>query len=147
MKNPSAMSAPPEASAPAREAAPRGFANPSVQLGISIVLSAVAQLLLKRGAGSEAEAGVFGIEGLRSGWVWLGIGALIGSLFSWLAALRSVSLSLATALAGAIHFLVPIGSWLWLNEGISPQRWLGILLVLIGVVVSARPAMAVEEKL
>lgn len=141
------MSATPEASAPSPDTSPRGFANPYVQLGFSIVMSAAAQLLLKRGAMGETEAGWFGIAGLRSGWVWLGIGALIGSLFSWLYALRSVSLSLATVLSGAIHFLVPIGSWLWLSEAISPQRWLGILLVIAGVVVSAKPATVVEEKL
>lgn len=88
-----------------------------------------------------------GFGALRSGWVWLGIVAMIGSLFSWLHSLRYVPLSTAFTLAGAVHFLVPIGSWLFLGEVISPKRWLGIGLVLAGVLVSAKPATAAEEKL
>ena len=121
--------------------------NPYVQLALSVVFSAAAQLLLKRGSGIEAEDSWLGLESLRSGWVWLGIGAMIASLFSWLYALRFVPLNIAFTLAGAIHFLVPIGSWLWLGEAISGRRWLGIVFVLAGVIVSAKPATDVEEKL
>ena len=136
-----------KADAPSVSNPPRLFGNPHVQLGLSIVFSAAAQLLLKRGSGLEAEESSIGLEGLRSGWVWLGIGAMIASLFSWLYALRFVPLSVAFTLAGAIHFLVPIGSWLWLGESIPGKRWLGILLVIAGVVISAKPATQVEEKL
>jgi drug/metabolite transporter (DMT)-like permease len=126
---------------------PRSLGNPYVQLTLSIAFSAAAQLLLKRGSGIEAADSWLGLDALRSGWVWLGIGAMIASLFSWLYALRFVPLSVAFTLAGAIHFLVPIGSWLWLGEAISGKRWLGILFVIAGVIISARPATNVEEKL
>ena len=119
--------------------------HPHAQLAISIVLSAAAQVWLKLGAERGDSAGVF--SGLHSPWVWLGIFAMIGSLLTWLNALRSVPLSLAFALAGVIHALVPLACWVWLGEAISGKRGLGIALVIAGVVVSARPAMVVEEKL
>jgi drug/metabolite transporter (DMT)-like permease len=72
---------------------------------------------------------------------------IIGSLFSWLFALRTIPLSVAFTLAGATHVLVPLGSWIWLGEEIPAKRWCGILLVTLGVLVSARPATVVEEKL
>src|SRR4051794_34482814 len=77
------------------------FANPYVQLTLSILQSAAAQLLLKQGAGTGGggDESWFGFSSLHSGWVWLGIGALIGSLLSWLQALRYVPLSLAFTLA------------------------------------------------
>ena len=128
-------------------APPRAFANPHVQIAISIVLSSAAQVLLKRGVGADAEGGWLGFEALRSGWVWLGIGAMIGSLVSWLYALRFLALSIAFALSGAIHALVPIGCWMFLGEAISWKRWMGIAMVIAGVVVSAKPATIVEEKL
>jgi drug/metabolite transporter (DMT)-like permease len=117
-----------------------------VQLALSIVLSAAAQLLLKRGTAAADDA-VFAFAALRSGWVWLGIVATIVSLLSWLYALRFVPLSVAFNLSGAIHALVPLGCWVWLGESVSAKRWLGIALVMAGVLVSARPAAAVEEKL
>jgi multidrug transporter EmrE-like cation transporter len=131
---------------PPVSAPPSFLGNPYAQLVVSILFSAAAQLLLKRGSGEGSES-TLGFEGLRSGWVWLGIGAMIASLFSWLYALRFVPLSVAFTLAGAVHFLVPIGSWLWLGEAIPPKRWLGISLVLAGVVISAKPATRVEERL
>ena len=119
--------------------------HPHAQLAVSIVLSTAAQVWLKLGAEHGESAGVF--SGLHSPWVWLGIFAMIGSLLTWLNALRAVPLSVAFALAGVIHALVPLACWVWLGEAISGRRWLGIALVIAGVVVSARPATVVEEKL
>ena len=123
----------------------RSIHHPYAQLAISILLSAAAQVWLKLGAGSGEGASI--LAGLHSPWVWLGILAMIASLVTWLNALRAVPLSLAFALAGIIHALVPLACWLWLGEAISGRRWIGIALVIAGVVVSAKPAMAVEEKL
>lgn len=119
--------------------------HPHAQLAISIVLSTAAQVWLKLGSVPGESAGLF--DGLHSPWVWLGIFAMIGSLLTWLNALRVVPLSLAFALAGVIHALVPLACWIWLGEAISGKRWIGIALVIAGVVVSAKPAMIVEEKL
>ena len=104
-------------------------------------------MLLKLGAIEGVPGHGLAFGGLLSGWIWLGIAAMIASLFSWLYVLRSIPLSIAFAFAGAIHILVPVGSWLCLGETISGKRWLGILLVTVGVLVSAKPATAVEEKL
>ena len=136
------MSSPADAPRPA----PGALAHPYTQIALSIALSAVAQLFLKRGS-DEATAGALGLGGLHSPWVWGGIAAMVASLFSWLYALRFVPVGLANNLAGAIHVLVPVGCWVWLGETISGRRWLGIALVIAGVIVSARPAAAAEEKL
>ena len=123
------------------------LAHPNVQMGLSILLSAAAQILLKIGVGDHGDGGVMDFAALRSGWVWLGIASMIGSLFSWLYALRFVALSVAFTLAGAIQALVPLASWIFLGETISIMRWVGISLVIAGVVISAKPATVVEEKL
>ena len=104
-------------------------------------------LHISRGQTDSVPGRDFGFGWLSSGWVWLGIAAILGSLFSWLYVLRTIPLSIAFAFAGAIHILVPLGSWFCLGETISAKRWLGILLVTAGVLVSAKPATAVEEKL
>ena len=79
--------------------------------------------------------------------MWAGIIAEVASLVAWLGALRTVPLSIAYNLSGATHVLIPLGCWAWLGESISPLRWLGIALVVAGVVLSAQAAAAVEEKL
>ncbi len=124
----------------------RPLSASTLQLIASIVLFAASQLLLKRGAGHAADD-LFNFAALRSPWVWAGIIVEIASLVAWLAALRSVPLSIAYNLGGATHVLIPLGCWAWLGESISPLRWLGIALVVAGVVLSAQSAAAVEEKL
>ena len=114
-------------------------------LALSCLAAAAAQLLLKRGAVEAAEASLLGLSSLQSGWVWLGIVALIASLIWWLSALREIPLSVASNLSGVVHVLVPLGCWLMLGEMISPKRWIGISLVVAGVLVSAKPASTVEE--
>ena len=124
------------------------FFHPYTQIGLSIVLSAAAQLFLKKGATKTAVPEIWlGVEALRSGWVWMGIVAMVLSLFSWLYGLRFVPLNIAYNLAGLIQVLVPLGCWLLLGEHIGPTRLCGILLVCTGVFVVARPLLQVEEKL
>jgi multidrug transporter EmrE-like cation transporter len=135
--------------APAAEKPRAGwFYNPYAQILLSIVLSSAAQFCLKKGATRMAVPEMWlGVEGLRSGWVWMGIGAMVASLFSWLYSLRFVPLNIAFNLAGLTQVLVPLAGWLLLGERIGPTRGCGILLVCAGVLVVARPLMRVEEKL
>jgi len=123
------------------------FLRPYTQLWLSILFSAAAQLLLKKGADQTVSSIWLGIAGLRSGWVWLGILALVTSLVSWLHALRSVPLIVAYNLAGAIHILVPLSCAIFLGEKIGLTRGCGIALVLLGVLIVARPVAKVEERL
>lgn len=123
------------------------FFNPYTQISLSILLSAAAQLCLKKGADSSVPEIWLGVEGLRSGWVWLGIGAMVTSLFFWLYGLKFVPLNIAFNLGGLVYVLVPLGSWLLLGEHIGPTRACGILLVCAGVFTIARPLMVMEEKL
>lgn len=125
--------------------------NPYFTIAISVVLDAAAQVLLKIGADHSITPGSFGLAGLHSGWVWLGIIALVSSLGSWLYSLRFVPLNIAANLTACVHVLVPLACWFLLGEKISFVRWAGIALVIIGVLLVARPLMkaeqAAEEKL
>jgi undecaprenyl phosphate-alpha-L-ara4N flippase subunit ArnE len=140
------------ASQPAVAVAPaaRGpwWKAPYLHLALSILLSAAAQLLNKRGADESVTGGaVFGFQGLGSPWVWGGIVCMILSLLSWLHALRTAPLHIAFNLTGAIHVIVPLSSWLLLGEAINGMRWLGIALICAGVVITARQVGEVEERL
>jgi drug/metabolite transporter (DMT)-like permease len=123
------------------------FFHPYLQLLISIILTAASQIFLKIGVDTQFVLPWYTVSNFFSFWIWLGIFAIIGSLFSWLYALKSVPLIVAYNLAAMNHIMVALGSWLFLGEAISYRRWLGILLVVLGVFFIARPAARAEEKL
>ncbi len=125
------------------------FFNPYIQILFCVALSGAAQLLMKRGAVESIPASEdfsLGFAGLHSLWVWAGIVCLVTSLVSWLYALRFVPLIVAFNLAGLLHVVLPIASWLLLGETIGMRRWFGIALVFVGVLIVARPIIKMEEQ-
>jgi undecaprenyl phosphate-alpha-L-ara4N flippase subunit ArnE len=120
-----------------------------VQLSICVLIATAAEVFLKLGA-EETPMNTWswtGLTSLRSGWVWWGILASVLSLFNWLATIRKLPLTIAFPVGQAVHILVPLTSWIFLREAISPLRWCGIALVLLGLMIVARPAATLEEKL
>ena len=130
---------------------PSGFGNPWLQLALSVICVLVSELLLKRGASDTANPGTFwswtGISGLASPLVWLAIIFVIISFISWLYVLKYIPLSVAFPLSRVVDVLVPLSSWIILGELISPRRWCGIALVVIGLAVVAKPVARMEERL
>jgi len=137
-------------SKPLPKPAPGLFWNPYLQIFLTVLLTAAAQLLLKVGAdGSAANDSLWswlGVAELGSGWTWLGILAFIASFGGWLYALRFLPLGLAFALTNGVHIFVPIGSWLFLHETISLLRGSGILVIIVGIVLLAQSVANAEEK-
>ena len=130
---------------------PSGFANPWLQLALSVLCVLVSELLLKRGANDIANASSAwswtGINGLASPLVWLGIAFVIASFLSWLYVLRYIPLTIAFPLSRVVDILVPLGCWIFLRESISTLRWCGIALVVIGLALVAKPIARIEERL
>lgn len=129
----------------------RLFGNPWLQIALNALIVTASELFLKLGARATAHLSHSfswtGVTGLASLWTWLGIVFVILSLMSWLYVLRQIPLSVAFPLSNVVHVLVPLTSWIFLNELISPRRWLGIAFVLIGLVIVAKPFARIEEKL
>lgn len=130
--------------------APGLFWNPYLQIFLTVLLTAAAQILLKVGAdGSASNDSVWswvGLTELGSGMTWLGILAFVASFGGWLYALRFLPLGLAFALTNGVHIFVPVGSWLFLGEHISLLRGSGILVILAGILLLAQSVARVEEK-
>jgi multidrug transporter EmrE-like cation transporter len=130
---------------------PSGFGNPWLQLALSVLCVFVSELLLKRGATDVAEPdSAFswtGINGLASPLVWWAILLIIASFISWLYVLRYIPITIAFPLSRVVDILVPLGCWIFLRELISPLRWCGIALVVIGLALVAKPVAQIEERL
>ncbi|MBV9009567.1 MAG: EamA family transporter [Verrucomicrobia bacterium] len=125
--------------------------NPWFQIAFSTFCVAIAELFLKRGAAQApklaASVNWTGISGLGIPLVWIGILLMAISFVSWLYVLRFLPLSIAFPLSQFVHVLVPLFSWIFLGELISPRRWAGITLVVLGVFTIAKPVARLEEKL
>jgi drug/metabolite transporter (DMT)-like permease len=130
---------------------PSGFANPWLILGLEVICVLVYELLQKRGAsetvGLSQTWSWIGVTALVSPLVWLAMLLMIVSLLSWLYVLRYIPLSIAFPLSRVVDILVPLSCWIILGENISPRRWCGIALVIIGLILTAKPVARLEEKL
>jgi drug/metabolite transporter (DMT)-like permease len=128
-----------------------GFGNPWLQLTVSVVCVFVSELLLKRGATEVAEPDSAwswtGVNGLASPFVWWAILLIIASFISWLYVLRYIPITIAYPVSRIVDVLVPLGCWIFLGEFISPLRWSGIALVVIGLALVAKPVAQIEQRL
>jgi drug/metabolite transporter (DMT)-like permease len=57
---------------------------------------------------------------------------------AWLIVLSRLDLSYAYLMLASMYVLIPLVSWLFLGERIPPMRWLGMGVVVLGVVIVAR---------
>ena len=127
------------------------FFNPYVQLGLGAFSVTISELFLKKGAATLVNAdsllASMGIAALGSYWTWIGILCYVASFVSWIYVLRFVPLGIAFAIVNAAHILVPIGCWLVLHETISPKRWLGIGLVLLGLMLLIQQVVSADRRI
>jgi len=125
----------------------RWFLNPYVQIGLGALTVTASELLMKVGADSRPQtiAGL-GIFALASWWTWLAILFYLISFASWIYVLRILPLGIAYGLINVVHILIPLGCWIFLGEVVSPQRWLGITLVLAGLLLIVKPVAKLEER-
>jgi len=114
---------------------------------LSVTVTAVAQLVLKRGMSASGMH-----EALAAGWmpaalavasnVWVVAGLalyFVGALI-WLVVLNRVAVSFAYPFVGLGFVLTALLAWALLGEGLTAYRALGTLLVTLGVVLIARGA-------
>jgi drug/metabolite transporter (DMT)-like permease len=69
----------------------------------------------------------------RVGWMWIGISLMTLAFFSLLAMLSMENVSFVVPVTALSYAAGAVGATLFLRERISTQRWLGVLIVCIGV--------------
>jgi drug/metabolite transporter (DMT)-like permease len=112
---------------------------------ISVLVSAVGQLLLKKGMNSMGPVSLSLNQLLpilrqmaTNPNVFIGLGIyLIGTVF-WLAALSRVDLSYAYPFASLSYVIMLVASWQMFDEKITLSRVLGTLVIGIGVLLISR---------
>lgn len=60
------------------------------------------------------------------------------SAVGWMAVLSRLDLSFAYPMLAIMYVLIPLASRILLGEAIPPLRWLGIIVVVVGVIIVSR---------
>jgi len=69
----------------------------------------------------------------RVGWMWIGISLMTLAFFSLLAMLSMENVTFVVPVTALSYAAGTIGATMFLREKVSRQRWLGVLVVCIGV--------------
>ena len=129
---------------------PIGIANPWIILIFEVILVTASETMLKLGASETRRVQMWewtGLTSLGSIWIWCAIGLIVLSFLCWIYVLRYIPLSIAFPLSNVVHVLIPLNCWIFLGEHISPQRWCGIAIVILGLAMVAKPVAKIEEQL
>lgn len=87
---------------------------------------------------TPAALGAMLVRAFANGWIWFGIGSLLLFLVSFMIVLSWADYSFVMPAASASYALAALlGHWL-LNELVTPERWAGVALISLGVVLISR---------
>jgi len=108
---------------------------------IPILLSAVAQIIMKLGLGGitvKNDLKAFFVNSLTSPGVMIGL-ALYGlGAMLWLIVLSREDVSFAFPLVSLAYVIAIVLSWAILKETITPPRIIGSLIIMVGIVIIAK---------
>jgi drug/metabolite transporter (DMT)-like permease len=75
----------------------------------------------------------FVLRALRVGWMWAGIGMMALAFFSLLGMLAVEAVSFVVPVTALSYAAGALGAAVFLRERVSRQRWVGVLIVCVGV--------------
>jgi drug/metabolite transporter (DMT)-like permease len=73
------------------------------------------------------------LRALKVPWMWLGLGLMTLAFFSLLAVLSMENVSFVVPVTALSYAAGAFGGALFLGERVSSRRWVGVLLVCLGV--------------
>jgi len=65
--------------------------------------------------------------------IWLGILTYLLNFFLWMRVLSKLDLSVAVPVGSTSYVIVPLVAHFFLHEIVTPVRWLGIFLIILGI--------------
>jgi uncharacterized membrane protein len=77
----------------------------------------------------------FILRALSVGWMWIGIGLMAIAFFSLLAVLSFENVSFVVPVTALSYAAGTFGAAIFLRERISSERWLGVLIICVGVTI------------
>jgi multidrug transporter EmrE-like cation transporter len=110
-----------------------------------VLLNAAAQLCLKAGTNAvghfeftAANAWPVGLRLAGQPFILAGVACYVVSLVLWIMALSRVQVSIAYPMLSIGYVVNALMAWWLFGEDVNAQRWLGIGVIVVGVVLVAR---------
>lgn len=115
---------------------------------VSIVLGPLGNVFLGKamkgvavgGSGKLADFAATGLLVLSSGYIWLGIACLLGFFIVHMLLLTWADYSYVQPATSLSYLSISVLSYFLLGEAVSPLRWIGVLVICLGVFVVGRTA-------
>jgi drug/metabolite transporter (DMT)-like permease len=106
-----------------------------------VLFGAAGNTLLSRGMKQIGAVRVASAAGLirlfmeifTSGWIWMGIGGLLLFLGCFMVVLSWADYSYVAPAAATVYAVVPLVGHFLLGEKVASLRWVGILIICVGV--------------
>ena len=73
------------------------------------------------------------LRALRVAWMWLGVALMATAFFALLGALSTENVSFVVPVTALNYVVGALGGKLFLGERVSQERWAGVALVCVGV--------------
>jgi drug/metabolite transporter (DMT)-like permease len=113
---------------------------------VSIILGPLGNVFLgkaMKGIGTVASARILDLvpiasRVLASGYIWLGIACLLGFFIAHMLLLTWADYSYVQPATSLSYLSISVLSYLLLGEMISPLRWLGVMVICLGVFLVGR---------
>ena len=117
-------------------------------IGISIVLGPLGNVLLGKGmrrvgpvtSRTVLELVPVAARVLTSGYIWLGIACLLTFFIVHMLLLTWADYSYVQPATSLSYFFITLLSYFVLGEGVSPLRWVGVMVICLGVFIVGRTA-------
>jgi drug/metabolite transporter (DMT)-like permease len=117
-----------------------------VLLFLLVVLGSVGNTILSKGVKDAGDLEIAHLSSLlagaarilTSGTIWLGIAMMLAFMVCHMLVLSWADYSFVMPFSAIAYALVPLLVYLFLHEKVSVARWLGIVLIVLGVVLINR---------
>jgi multidrug transporter EmrE-like cation transporter len=139
------MSAP-QGSIPAMTSAQSHKTKTYVLLFLLVLLGSVGNTILSKGMKDAGDLDISHFASLAagaarvltSGTIWAGIAMMLGFMVCHMLVLSWADYSFVMPFSAIAYALVPLLAYLFLREQVSMARWIGIVLIVLGVVLINR---------
>jgi len=116
-------------------------AKTTIMVPLIVLFGSTGNILLSRGMkqlGAVRVASAMDLVRLfmgifSSGWIWMGIGALLLYLGCFMVVLSWADYSYVSPSSATVFAVVPLVGHFLLGEKVAPLHWVGILIICVGV--------------
>jgi drug/metabolite transporter (DMT)-like permease len=117
-----------------------------VLLFLLVLLGSVGNTILSKGMKDAGDLDISHLSSLvdgtvrilTSGTIWAGIAMMVGFMVCHMLVLSWADYSFVMPFSAIAYALVPLLAYLFLHEQVSTARWIGIVLIVLGVVLINR---------